>query len=107
VIPLDEGASVIELAYLQKGEKLGLEGRLNVMVPATGLAARKLNVAIALAERVELIAMEGGLEPTQGSGWPTVQGFAGKPYFFTRPFYRGDQLDAAIYYQEPLDTSEQ
>jgi hypothetical protein len=105
VIPLDEGASVVELAYLQKGDKLGLKGRLPVLVPATGLAARKLNVAIALAERVELIAMEGELEPTAGNGWPSVPGFAGKPYFFTHPFYRGTQLDAAIYYQEPLETS--
>ena len=103
VIPLDEGASVIELAYLQKGDKLGLKGRLDVRVPATGLATRQLNVAIALAERVELIAMEGDLEPTQNSNWPKVQGFTGKPYFFTHPFYRGDKLSAAIYYQEPLD----
>lgn len=108
VIPLAEGKdSVVELAYLQKGEKLGLKGRLEVAAPATGLAARRLNVAVALAERVELVAIEGDLEPAQGAHWPQVQGFTGRPYFFSQPFYRGAALNAAIFYKEPLDLSKE
>ncbi len=46
IIPLhDSNASSVELAYVQRREKLGLKGRLDVTVPATGLSARHLNVA--------------------------------------------------------------
>lgn len=110
VIPLAvEGVSLIELAYLQKGARLGLKGRLALALPALGIAARRLNVAVALAERVELIAMEGELEPVDGKSWPRVKGFNGRPYFFSQPFYRGDAQSAAIYYKEPLqqNTGEQ
>ncbi len=103
IIPLDQDqASVVELAYLQKGDKLGLKGSVSLNMPATGLTARRVNVAVALAERVQLIALEGDLDPTQGKQWPKVQGFTGTPYYFTRPFYRGESLNAAIYYKEPI-----
>ena len=104
IIPLDPGqVSVVELAYLQKGEKLALKGRVSLNMPATGLTARRVNVAVALAERVQLIALEGDLEPTQGAQWPKAQGFTGTPYYFTRPFYRGEALSAAIYYKELVE----
>ena len=104
IIPLAaEGASIVELAYLQKGDKLGLKGRLALSMPETGLAARRVDVAIALPERIELVALEGELEPAKGKTWPRVQGFAGKPYYFSHPFYRGEALDAAIFYKEPID----
>ena len=105
IIPLtdNQSGSLVELAYLRKGGKLGLQGRLDFSVPETALAARKLNVAITLGERVELVALEGELEPAQGKNWPKVKGFSNKAYHFSYPFYRGDGVAAAIYYKEPLE----
>jgi len=41
IVPLDVNAdSNIELAFLRRGAKLGLEGRLDLTLPATGLTAR-------------------------------------------------------------------
>ena len=105
IVPLaeDQSGSLVELAYLRKGDKLGLQGRLDFAIPKTSLAARKLNVAIALGERVQLVALEGELEPAKGKNWPKVKGFSKKAYYFSYPFYRGDGIDAAIYYKEPLE----
>lgn len=103
IVPLPENQPVVvELTYLQKQEKLGLEGRLLVAVPETGLAARHVYVGIALAQRVELMAMESDLVPTDGLQWPRVQSFVGTPYFFEYPFYRGESIKASIFYKEPL-----
>ncbi len=105
VIPLaEQGSSVIELTYSQKHKKLGLEGKLPITIPETGLAAQKVIVSVGLTSRIELVAVEGELTPDEYAQCPIVQSFsAGKPYLFQYPFYRGNALQAAIFYKEPLD----
>ena len=103
IVPLPEHESaVVELTYVQKHEKLGLEGQLRMNLPAIGLAAQHVFVGIALAERVKLIALESDLTPSDGTYWPRVKSFVGTPYYFEYPFYRGESLVASIYYKEPL-----
>ncbi|MFO1351113.1 MAG: hypothetical protein U1F68_10750 [Gammaproteobacteria bacterium] len=50
-----------------KGEKLGLKGRLEVAAPATGLAARRRTSPSRWPNGVELVAIEGDLEPARGA----------------------------------------
>ncbi len=106
VIPLEENErSIVELTYIQNHKKLGLEGRLSITVPETGLAAEKVFVSVGLTDRVELVAVEGDLTPAETAQCPVVKSFTGKPYIFQYPFYRGKALEAAIFYKEPLDKS--
>jgi len=103
IIPLPENtASIVELSFLQSGQRLGLEGRLDLTLPATGLVARRVNLTIGLSSRLDLIAMDSDLDPAVEQGWPRVDGFTGVPYFFTRPFYRGAAVPVSIYYKEPI-----
>lgn len=104
VIPLsDNGSSIIELTYIQKHSKLGLEGRLPIVIPETGLAAQKVYVSVGMAERVQLVAVEGELTPAEDVKCPVVQSFSGKPYLFKYPFYRGKTMRAAVFYKEPME----
>jgi hypothetical protein len=107
-LPGDAPASV-ELAFLRRGGKLGLRGRLEVALPATGMPARNVIVGVALPERVELMAVEGHLAPAPGAG-PAVRAvpaeFIGRRHFFRRAFYSGDGLQAAFYFREPPKTEE-
>ena len=106
VIPLEENeSSIVELTYIQNHKKLGLEGKLSIIVPETGLAAQKVFVSVGLTDRVELVAMEGDLTPAETAQCPIVKSFTGKPYIFQYPFYRGKALEAAIFYKEPLEVS--
>ena len=106
VIPLEENErSIVELTYIQNHKKLGLEGRLSITVPETGLAAEKVFVSVGLTDRVELVAVEGDLTPAETAQCPVVKSFTGKPYIFQYPFYRGKALKAAVFYKEPLDKS--
>ena len=106
VIPLEENErSIVELTYIQNHKKLGLEGRLSIIVPETGLAAHKVFVSVGLTDRVELVAVEGDLTPAETAQCPIVKSFTGKPYIFQYPFYRGKALEAAIFYKEPLEVS--
>ena len=103
MIPLDEGAtSHVELALLSTGEKLGLHGRLETVLPETGLAARTVYLGIALPERVQLLSMEGPVSPTLGETWKTPSDFVGKPYYFSRSFYKGEGMKLAVSYKEPV-----
>jgi len=103
IVPLDVNAdSSIELAFLRRGAKLGLEGRLDLTLPATGLTARAVHVAISLAKRVQLVAFDSELTPAPNMQWPNLRELEPPAYFFTRPFYRGDVVRASIYYQEPV-----
>ena len=103
IVPLPESkSSVVELTYVRKREKLGLAGQLPVDVPEIGLAAQHVFVGIALAERVELVAIESDLVPSDGVHWPPVKSFVGTAYYSEYPFYRGESLTANIYYKEPL-----
>jgi len=105
IVPLAEGSSLVELAYWRKTPRLTLQGRLELPMPALGVAAQSYHLALGLPERVELVALEGDLEPGDGKKWPTVSPFSGRPYYFTQPFYRGEALPVAIHYREPVAVS--
>lgn len=103
VIPLaGAGSSHVELAFLVKGEKLGIQGRLETLIPAIGLPARSLNVGIALPARVDLMTLEGAVTSCQSANWILPADFVGKPYYFTRSFHQGDDLKLAVFYKEPV-----
>lgn len=106
IIPLPGDAREILLSYLRSGERLGLEGRLELPIPALGLPAREARVTVGLPGRVALMALEGDLEPAASGQWQPPPGFSGESYRFRYPYYRGEALTAAIYYQEPV-TEEQ
>ncbi len=107
IVPLArEGESEVELAFLRKGKKLGLEGRLEALLPRTGLSARKLVFAVALPPRVELVSVEGELTPAREGPDSAPREFVGKRYYFARSFYKGGGLKAALHYREPVKTEE-
>ncbi len=104
LIPLDSGkTSHVELAILQSGSKLGLQGRLETRLPRTHLASRQVDVGIALPARVELMSVEGLVSPASGEGWKLPTDFLGKQYFFSRAFYSGEGMKLAISYKEPVN----
>jgi len=103
IIPLEDGeTSRVQLALLRKGEKLGLQGRLEAVLPETGLFCRTVCVGIALPERVQLLSLEGPLNAAAGESWQTPAEFIGKPYFFSRSFYQGQGMKLAVSYKEPV-----
>ena len=104
IIPLEGGeTSYLELALLRKGKKLGLHGRLDVILPETGLPSRTVRMGIALPERVQLLSLEGPVSPASGEPWKTPVEFVGKPHFFSRSFYKGQGMKLAISYKEPVE----
>lgn len=103
IVPLDAGeVSRVELAVLHKGAKLGLQGRLEVLLPETGLPSRSARVGIAIPERVQLMSIEGPVSPDPDKSWQTPATFVGKPYFFSRSFYKGEGMKLAVSYKEPV-----
>ncbi|MCP4040918.1 MAG: hypothetical protein GY731_03030, partial [Gammaproteobacteria bacterium] len=103
VIPLAIGqSSIVELAYLKKVPRLGLEGRLELTIPATGIAAHDLLLTIGLAERVEMISLEGDMVPLERPLEPVSATRGNKIYSFSYPFYQGNSHAVALYYQEPV-----
>ncbi len=104
VIPLDPGVhSRVELAYITRTERLGLQGRLDFEIPPTGLTAREVNLMVGLPRRMQMLAMDSDLQPASGQGWPRFDSFDGRPHYFSRPFYRGHGFRASIIYQEPAN----
>jgi hypothetical protein len=104
LIPLERGnASHVELAFLRKGTKLGLQGKLDAVVPETGMPSRELRVGVALPARVELLFAEGPVNPAPGEGWQPPSEFVGKPYFFARSFYKGEGMTLSLSYKEPVN----
>lgn len=104
IIPLDRNkASSIELAYIRKGDKLGLDGRLELTLPETGLSSRRLIIGVALPERVQLLSVEGPISPEINAPRSIPNEFIGKPHFFSRAFHDGSSLDLAVFYKEPVD----
>ncbi len=103
ILPLAAGTnSHVELAFLRRTAKLGLSGRLETLMPATGLPSRKLFVGLALPDRVELRSVEGPLSPLgKGIDDKPVE-FIGQPYYFSRTFYQGEALLIAAVYKEPV-----
>ncbi|MCP4996051.1 MAG: hypothetical protein GY934_20070, partial [Gammaproteobacteria bacterium] len=106
VVPLlAGGVSTVELAYLKKVSRLGLKGRLELTIPATGIAAHKLLLTVGLAERVEMISLEGDLVPVERSKQPAAAAKGNKIYNFSYPYYQGDSHSIALYYQEPVQSA--
>lgn len=107
VIPLEAGAtSRVQLALLGKGPKLGLHGSLEAVLPETGLPARTVQVGIALPERVQLLSLEGPVNPAAGDSWESPVEFVGQPYFFSRSFYKGQEMKLAVFYKQPAKQEE-
>jgi hypothetical protein len=103
VIPLQGNEpSKVQLAFLRKGTKLSLQGRLETTVPETGLPARHVRVGIALPERVDLLSVEGPVAPDPGQAWTVPADFCGKRYLFSRAFHQGEEMPLAIAYKEPV-----
>ena len=106
VVPLLAGeVSTVELAYLKKVSRLGLKGRLELTIPATGIAAHKLLLTVGLAERVEMVSLEGDLVPVERSTQPAAAAKGNKIYNFSYPYYQGDSHSIALYYQEPVQSA--
>jgi hypothetical protein len=103
VIPLaGHDASHVELAFISRGEKLKLNGHLEMVLPETNLPARSVRIGIALPERLQILSLDGPISPAPESVWETPQEFIGKPYYFSSSFYRGEKMKIAIYYKEPV-----
>lgn len=103
VIPLLPGnKSHVELSFIRKGEKLGLSGRLETILPETGLPSRQVLTGIALPERVQLLSLEGPVSPVRKMKIKTPAEFIGRPYFFSRSFYKGNGMKMAVAYKEPV-----
>lgn len=102
IIPLPEGrAADVELAFLRKGKKLGLAGRLETILPRTGLQSRQVRVGIALPGRIKLVSLEGDISPDPVAPKVIPAEFVGDPYYFSRSFFSGDALHLALSYKEP------
>jgi hypothetical protein len=107
IIPLESGqVSHVELAFLRRGPKLGLHGRLEAIVPEIGLPCRDVRVGVALPARVELLSVEGPVSAAPGEDWKLPTKFVGKPYFFSRSFYKGEGMKLAISYKEPVNPTQ-
>ncbi len=103
IIPLAKGkTSHVELAYFRQGEKPGLYGRLETALPEIGLPSRSVRVGVALPERIQLLSLEGPVSPIQECTWETPEEFIGKPYYFFRSFYKGEEMKIAVSYKEPV-----
>lgn len=106
IIPLDKGnPSHVELAYVRKGKKIGLYGRLDTVMPEIGLPAKTIHVGIGLPKRVELLSLDGPVSPEMEFSQPIPAEFVGRPYYFSRSFYSGDRMHLAISYKEPVDSN--
>lgn len=104
IIPLAAGqTSHVELAFLQKGSKLGLHGRIEMTVPESGLPSREMRIGVALPARVELLSVEGPVSAADGKAWKRPAALTGKPYFFSRSFYKGDGMKLEMSYKEPIN----
>lgn len=104
IVPLEgTQCSHVELAFLRKDAKLGLEGRLDAVMPRTGLASREVRVAVSIPERVELLSIEGPLSEASGEGWKLPAEFSGKPHFFAKSFHGGEEMRFSIAYKEPVN----
>lgn len=94
-----EQSNRIELSWLEEGPELGLDGRVDISLPNTGLNAQVLRLNIQLPDRVHLVGLEGRVEVAtkHRNGW----------FNFQQPFYQGSQEEIAIHYREPLEQSHQ
>lgn len=108
IIPLDgTQPSLVELALLQHGPKLALQGALEVIVPETGLPSLEFCLGVAVPPRIDLLSMEGPVSPASGAQWQPPAEFLGKPHFFSRSFHKGEGLTLSIAYKEPVNKQPQ
>ena len=104
VIPLARGKkSLVELAFLRKGDKLGLRGRLEAIVPPINLPSQDTHLSIGLPERVELVSVEGPVIARTKADEGLPAQFVGIPHYFSRNFDKGDGMTIALFYREPID----
>jgi hypothetical protein len=104
IVPLaGDRDSKVELAFLRRGGKLGLQGRLDLVLPEVDISARELFVGAALPARVDLLSVEGDLSPAAGDAMPVPAEFTGRRHFFSRSFYKGEGLKAGLFYKEPVE----
>ncbi len=104
VIPLAQThASQVVLAFLRKGDKLGLRGRLEVIVPPINLPAQDTHLTIGLPRRVELVSIEGPIVAAHKNPTELPTQFVGTPYHFSRNFDKGEGTTVAVFYREPID----
>jgi hypothetical protein len=104
LIPLEPGvASKVAISFLTHSEKLGLLGKVPVVVPKTGLASQSLHVGVALPARLMLTGIEGGLSTVNGASWEAPLEFTGRKYYFSRAFYKGEGSAIVVAYKEPVD----
>lgn len=104
IIPLEKGKpSLLELAVLCKGSKMGLQGRLELSLPAMDLPARNVMFTVGLPQRVELMSFEGPVSPDTPTHVETPEEFIGTPYYFSRSFYKGEGIQLAVIYKEPTN----
>lgn len=103
VLPLEKGTvATVKLSFLRKGEKLGLHGKLEAVLPEIDFPAGQVNLAIGLPERVELVSYEGPLAPSGSFKARAPKEFIGSPSYFSRAFYKGEGLKLAVSYREPV-----
>ena len=103
VIPLEPAkVSRVELTFLAKVPALGLQGRIEAVLPRTGLPAHRLVVGLGLPERVELMSLEGPVTP-MGEGELPAQPApgGGSRYSFSAAHYDGSGMTISAYYKEP------
>ncbi|MBI2422649.1 MAG: hypothetical protein HYV27_07450 [Candidatus Hydrogenedentes bacterium] len=104
IVPLDPGKlSHVELTFLSQGEKLGLQGELQVVLPKIGFPAQRVRVALVLPSRVELRSLEGPVSADNGAGWDGISKEGGNPYFFSRSFHDGEAMTLSLWYKEPVN----
>ena len=104
IIPLDSGqTSHVALSVLHKGPPLGLQGKLEVSVPETGLPSQELRVGLGLPARIEVQSVEGPVSTAKEPDWLLPPDFVGKRYFFSQAFYKGEGLTLAVSYKEPVN----
>jgi hypothetical protein len=54
---------------------------------------------------VELLSLDGTVSPARGESWKRPAEFIGKPYYFSRSFYKGEGMSLALAYKEPVNTA--
>ncbi|MCP4024504.1 MAG: hypothetical protein GY729_21875 [Desulfobacteraceae bacterium] len=103
LIPLAKDQnSYIELSLIRQVPKMGLHGRLEVFLPGMDLPSRKIFLGVGLPERVDLVSYEGPVTPAAGIKAKAPKEFMGRPYYFSRAFYRGQGMTIAVMYKEPV-----
>lgn len=59
---LGEAGGHVQHSFLQVAQALRLEGRSELQLPSINIAAKRLNVALQLPPRLQLLAVDGALQ---------------------------------------------